>query len=187
MSAANDGADADSKIAAVARRLIFITVLAVPPVTVISFPASAPKSTPPVFGLTPASANPVFPTRCLPGKSGPGCAKNLGDRHRGHGFPICSTLSLKPIPGPLLDQQIDERQPFRLVDSLRQQFSIAVIVKSGILITHRTPPATLPRTVFLKPRTRAIESSGPADGFIGRKVKISQSGKQISAAGTPGR
>ena len=51
MSAANDGADADSKIAAIAKSLIFMTVLVVLLVTVISFPASAPNSTPPVDGL----------------------------------------------------------------------------------------------------------------------------------------
>jgi hypothetical protein len=53
MSAANDGANADSKIAAIARRLIFMAVLVVLLVTIISFPASAPNSTPPVDSLTP--------------------------------------------------------------------------------------------------------------------------------------
>lgn len=94
MSAANDGADAVSKITAVARRLIFITALVVPLVTVISFPASVPTLhrllTASIGKLTQAE----FPMRFLPGKSGPGCAKNLGDGHRGHGFPICSALSL---------------------------------------------------------------------------------------------
>jgi hypothetical protein len=52
MSAANDGANADSKIAAIARRLIFMAVLVVLLVTIISFPASAPNSTPPVDSLT---------------------------------------------------------------------------------------------------------------------------------------
>ena len=128
MSAANVGANADSKMAAIARRLIFMAVLVVLLVTIISFPASAPNSTPPVDSLT------RLPHRFLPGKSGPGCAKNPGDSHRGHGFPVRSALSLQPIPGPLLDQQTDQRQSFRLVDRFRQQFSIAVIVKSGILL-----------------------------------------------------
>jgi hypothetical protein len=51
MSAANDGANADSRIAAVARRLIFITVLMVRPVTGTSSAASVPNSTPPVDGF----------------------------------------------------------------------------------------------------------------------------------------
>jgi hypothetical protein len=52
MSAANDGANADSKITAIARRLIFMAVLVFLLVTIISFPASAPNSTPPVDSLT---------------------------------------------------------------------------------------------------------------------------------------
>jgi hypothetical protein len=51
MSAANDGAGVDSKMAAIAKSLIFISVLAVLPITVISFSVSVMNSTPPVEGI----------------------------------------------------------------------------------------------------------------------------------------
>jgi hypothetical protein len=127
MSAANDGADADSRIAAVARRLIFITVLMVRPVTGISSATSVPNSTPPVDGFNrqPHSARispALFARQIRPGM-GP---KNPGNGHRGHGFPVPGPLSLRPIASPLLDQQIDQRHPSRLADRFRQQPSIVM-------------------------------------------------------------
>jgi hypothetical protein len=59
MSAANDGADADNKIAAITGRLIFMTVLVVLLITIISFPASVANSVPPVDGF-PRRPSPVF-------------------------------------------------------------------------------------------------------------------------------
>src|ERR1700679_3127766 len=102
MSAANDGADADSRIAAVATRLIFITVLMVGRVTGISSVASVPNSTPPVDGFNrqphPAPISPALSARQIrPGMD----PKNPGN---GDGFPVRSALSLQPIAGPLVDQ-----------------------------------------------------------------------------------
>ena len=125
MSAANDGADADSRIAAVARRLIFITVLMVRPVTGTSSAASVPNSTPPVDGFNrqphPAPISPAMFARQIRPGMGP---KNPGNGYRGDGSPVRSPL-LQPIAGPLLDQQIDRCHPSGL-DRFRQQLSIAM-------------------------------------------------------------
>jgi hypothetical protein len=51
MPAANDGAEADSKIAAVAKSPIFITVLVVLLIVIISFPVSARNTTPAAGGF----------------------------------------------------------------------------------------------------------------------------------------
>ena len=65
-------------------------------------------------------------------------------------------MGFQPFPGALFDQQVDERQPARLVDRLGQQGPIAVIVEALILLTHLTPPRTLPTTVFISPWLGAI-------------------------------
>jgi len=56
--AANDGADADSKIAAVAKSLIFITVLVVLLIAIISFPVSVRNATP-AAGSFNCDVNPI--------------------------------------------------------------------------------------------------------------------------------
>jgi hypothetical protein len=76
------------------------------------------------------------------GRSGPRCAEYFGDGRRRHGIPIGGALGLQPFHGSLFDQQIDERQPLFLVDRFSQQLSVAMEIKSSILLTHLTPPRT---------------------------------------------
>ncbi len=95
MSAANDGADAASRIAAVARRLIFIAVLVVLP-AVASGPA--PNSTPPAGSFHHQPHLTPFPRQVLVGQIRAGMRQHLGDGDRGHRFPVRGTLSLQPIP-----------------------------------------------------------------------------------------
>jgi hypothetical protein len=135
MSAANDGAETDSKMIAVAKNLIFI---ACPRGSTARRSIQLLLHYYRAFGL-----NAKTPANGLHGqsKSGSGCAENLGDHRRGHGFAVGQPLRLQLIPRPLLDQEIDKRQPLLLVDRLRQQFSIAIEVISRIpsRIPHRTP------------------------------------------------
>ena len=48
----------------------------------------------------------------------------------------------QPIPGPLFDQQIDQRQSLLFVDRLGKELPIAMIVESNVLLTHVVAPAT---------------------------------------------
>ncbi len=50
-------------------------------------------------------------------------------------------MSLQPVHGALLDQQIDQRQPFRLVDGFSQQLPITIDIKIYILFVHPNYPA----------------------------------------------
>jgi|HubBroStandDraft_2_1064218.scaffolds.fasta_scaffold122089_1 hypothetical protein len=104
MSAANDGADADSRIAAVARRLIFITV---PMGSTGHWYFVCSFGPPTLHRLWTASianlTQPRFPLPCFAGQIRPGMGpKKPGNGHRGHGFPVRSPLSLRPIAGALL-------------------------------------------------------------------------------------
>ena len=48
------------------------------------------------------------------------------------------------VPGTFVDQQIDQRQPPRLVNRFGQQFSVARIVEFRILLIHWRAPARIP-------------------------------------------
>jgi len=39
-------------------------------------------------------------------------------------------LYRQPVPGTLVDQQFDERQPLRLIDRFGEQFSITRVIES---------------------------------------------------------
>ena len=51
-------------------------------------------------------------------------------------------MGSQPFPGAFFDQQVDQRQPARLVDRVSQQGLIAVVIESLVLPTHLTPPHT---------------------------------------------
>jgi hypothetical protein len=51
------------------------------------------------------------------------------------------------VPGTLVDQQFDERQPLRFVDRFGEQFSVTRIIESRILLIHsRAPRTCIPQT-----------------------------------------
>src|ERR1700747_1414150 len=57
-----------------------------------------------------------------------------------HRRAIGGDLSRQTIPGPFLDEDIDQRQPLVFVDRFRQQLLIAIMIETRILVTHATPP-----------------------------------------------
>jgi hypothetical protein len=67
-------------------------------------------------------------------------------------------LCCQLVPGTLVDQQFDERQPLRLVDRFGEQFSVTRIVESRILLIHsRAPALAFPkRTVSERQRPRNV-------------------------------
>src|SRR5215813_8604520 len=80
---------------------------------------------------------------CLPqlrAGSAPRSRQHLGDGGSRHGRSIGSDLGGEPIPGSLLDQDIDQRHPLVVVGRIGQQLSVPMIVERNILLTHATPP-----------------------------------------------
>lgn len=103
----------------------------------------------------------------------------------GHGLPVGEPLQLQLLHGTLFDQQIDQRQPLRFVDRLGQQFSIAIVVKTGILLAHRLPRLRPSLPVFPKPRTGAISRRGMLAVFPGGVFESPQGPERLLAfAGT---
>ena len=68
-------------------------------------------------------------------------------------------MGSQPFPGAFFDQQVDQRQPARLVDRVSQQGLIAVVVKSFVLPTHLTPPRTF--------RSNCLSGRGAAQQPVG--------------------
>jgi hypothetical protein len=72
--------------------------------------------------------------------------QHIGDGIGGHGGTVRGALGGQPVPGLLLDQQLDQRRPLRFIVCLGQQPVLALIVESHILLTHVTPPVRTPHT-----------------------------------------
>jgi len=64
------------------------------------------------------------------------------------------------VSGTLVDQQFDERQPLRFVDRFGEQFSIARVIESRILLIHSpVPHLHSPNGLFRNACGRAIRFS----------------------------
>jgi hypothetical protein len=83
--------------------------------------------------------------------SGTRGAEYLCDSHRRCGLAIGSVLGRQAISRALFDQQVDQRHPALLVDSIRQQLPIAIVVEFLTLLTHATPPPRLIRYAVREP------------------------------------
>jgi hypothetical protein len=89
----------------------------------------------------------------------PGRPENLGDGHRRHRDPVRCPLRFQPVPGLLLDQEVDQLKPLAVVDRFRQQFPVTMIIVARILFTHGTPRlrAVLEPTLSINVRASATD------------------------------
>jgi hypothetical protein len=73
-------------------------------------------------------------------------------------------LCCQLVPGTLVDQQFDERQPLRFVDRFGEQFSVTRIIESRILLIHsRAPRTCIPQTdCFGTPAAAQCDSGLPS-------------------------
>lgn len=163
MSAANDGAETDSTRIAVASSLSFIAVPMFPPLIperVISLTfrlrpdlaADPPQS-------SPAGARAIAPGWLDRAGSGPRRTQDVSDRPRRHRLPTGDKMPLQAIHGAFPDQEIDQRQPPRLVHRFDQQFPIAIEIVFRHLI-HPPRPATAARSVSQGRNRSNSETSG---------------------------
>jgi hypothetical protein len=63
------------------------------------------------------------------------------------GQPDAKQLSGKAVFGFLVDQQIDEGEPLRLVGRFRQQSATAVVIERCVWLTHGPSALTRPRAI----------------------------------------
>jgi hypothetical protein len=71
--------------------------------------------------------------------------------------PALRLLYRQLVPGALVDQQFDERQPLRFIDRFGEQSSITRVIESRILSIHsRAPHLHSPNGLFRNASDRAI-------------------------------
>src|SRR5271166_1534839 len=91
----------------------------------------------PLAGIVNRSQGHKDKARCSGGPVGRphGTPEDPGNRHGGHCCAIGSAFGGQAVPGFLLDQERDQRQPLPLVTRLGQQLPVTMIVVFAVLLT----------------------------------------------------